>query len=75
MTLLNRWLSHLIHACELNQKQHAWHQAKQLAEICPHELAQLPEMLKAEMLSLASTQANRPESPFTAKENSPRCAR
>lgn len=54
MTLLNRWLSHLIHACELNQKQHAWHQAKHLAEICPHELAQLPEMLKSAMLSKSS---------------------
>ena len=50
MTLLNRWLSHLIRACEINQKQHAWHQAKHLAVICPQELGELPEMLKAAML-------------------------
>lgn len=54
MTLLNRWLAHLIHACELNQKQHAWHQAKHLAEICPHELAQLPELLTKTMRSQSS---------------------
>lgn len=50
MTLLNRWLSHLIRACETGQKSHAWHQAKHLAEICPHELAELPALLTAAML-------------------------
>ena len=51
MTLLTRWLSHLIHACEMGQKQHAWRRAQELAEMCPHELAELPELLKAAMLS------------------------
>ena len=50
VNLLNRWLSHLIRACELGQKAHAWHQAKHLSELCPHELAALPERLKAAML-------------------------
>lgn len=50
MTLLTRWLSHLIRACELNQKQHAWHQAKHLSELCPQELGELPALLTAAML-------------------------
>ena len=50
MTLLTRWLSHLIHACELGQKQYAWWAAKHYAELCPHELAELPALLTAAML-------------------------
>ena len=50
MTLLTRWLSHLIRACEMGQKSHAWHQAKHLSELYPQELGELPERLKAAML-------------------------
>lgn len=51
MTLLNRWLAHLIHACLMGQKSHAWLQAQHLAQIYPQELAALPEMLIAAMKS------------------------
>lgn len=54
MTLLNRWLTHLICTCELGQKSHAWHQAKHLAEIHPHELSCLPDLLVSAMRSQSS---------------------
>lgn len=50
MSLQTRWLTHLIRLCDAGSKQHAWHQAKHLAETCPDLLAELPELLKAAML-------------------------
>ena len=50
MTLLQRSLERLITRCEQGQKACAWAMAKQLAEICPHELAELPQLLTAAML-------------------------
>ena len=49
MTLLQRSLERLITRCEQGQKSHAWSMAKQLAEIYPHELAELPAMLTQAM--------------------------
>ncbi len=50
MSLQTRWLNHLIRACNMGQKSHAWHQAKNLAETCPDLLSGLPDLLKAAML-------------------------
>ena len=45
MNLQTRWLNHLIRLCAAGQKQHAWHQAKHLAQGNPEELAELPALL------------------------------
>lgn len=49
MKLLNRWLAQLIRECEAGQKSNAWHQAQHLAQLCPDQLADLPQMLTAAM--------------------------
>lgn len=49
MSLQTRWLNHLIRLCAVGQKNHAWHQAKHLAEICPDLLSQLPDLLTKAM--------------------------
>lgn len=49
MSLQTRWLNHLIAICDAGQKNHAWHQAKHLAEICPDLLADLPDLLTQAM--------------------------
>lgn len=54
MTLLQRSLERLITRCNQGQKAYAWAMAKQLAEIHPYELSELPEMLKSAMLSKSS---------------------
>lgn len=50
MTLLQRSLERLITRCNQGQKACAWSMAKQLAEIYPEELADLPQLLTAAML-------------------------
>lgn len=60
MNLQTRWLNHLIRLCAAGQKQHAWHQAKHLAQTCPDILSQLPEMLTKAMR--ASNDTIRPPS-------------
>jgi hypothetical protein len=54
MTLLDRWLNQLVDWCDCGQKNHAWKVALRMAEVCPHELSELPDMLKAEMLARKS---------------------
>ena len=55
MNLQTRWLNHLMRLCADGQKQHAWHQANHLAEICPDLLADLPDLLTQAMKKDAST--------------------
>jgi hypothetical protein len=56
MTLLNRSLEHCIEIATGEQrnlppqKSTSWDMAKRYAESCPHELAELPALLKAAML-------------------------
>lgn len=64
MNLQTRWLNHLIRLCAAGQKQHAWHQAKHLAEICPDILADLPSLLTWAMKKDAS--APKPQNESTA---------
>lgn len=45
-----RTLAHLVMMAKL-EKNYAWWSAKHYAEICPHELGELPAMLTREMLS------------------------
>lgn len=62
MSLQTRWLNHLIRACQMGQKAHAWNQAKYLSETCPHELAELPDLLTKAMKKDASAPKHQSES-------------
>lgn len=51
MNLQTKWLQQLVKWCEVGQKQYAWNRAKQLAEICPDQLSELPAQLTEAMQS------------------------
>ena len=53
MTLQQRILAHLIFMAQ-TQKAYAWHSANKYAEIHPHELSQLPDLLVSAMRSQSS---------------------
>lgn len=54
MTLLQRSLERLITRCNQGQKACAWAMAKQLAEIYPEELSELPKLLTDAMKAKAN---------------------
>lgn len=57
--LQTKALAQCIQWCEVDQKAHAWKLAKELAEIDPHQLADLPQMLTKAMLAKGSTQQSK----------------